>query len=640
VSFVAAAFLAGLLALGVPWWLHRRETRSAEQRAVSSLFLMRPGQAAERSRKVLQHRWLLTLRLLLLAVLVLAFAQPVLERAFNPASGAAATLPRLVVLDTSLSMSGAFAEARRIAHDLIDAMPAGGGAAVVGVADELTVAAAVSSDRGVLHAAVNAVQPGTARLPFDGLLARLMALAGTLVDGTVEVHLISDFQLSAMPAQFNGLVSGARGPLVLHPVSAEPANWYVEHIGAADQVAVSVAGRSTPARQLDVVVSAAGGELGRRPLAVPAGGRATATFPRLPTGAGDAWLRAAIVGAGDTVALDDTGYQVLRRSATVPLPVFTSPGAAAHLDYLGAAVSAGAARFRPAPPESSGPVAVVVDPGELGADRLRLLERHLQGGGAVLMTVGPATQGAGRLPLGGQRLAATGFEHKPRGVVAADRSHPLLTGFDVWREVTVSRHLATAGAVTGAVLLTLDDGTPLLFEQRLAAGRALVLMTALDPGWSTLVTRPAFVSFIAAALSYLAEDTLPAAAVAGQPLAIPAASAQLFDRSGNRLLSLDATVGHPIVRLHDPGIYTLRTPSQQRLLAVNADLRESDLGPSDPVLLERWQAASRAVPVQPTLAGAGSGEHRVPLAPWLLALLGLLAVLEPVTANAARRGAL
>lgn len=637
-SFAAAAFLAGLAALAVPWWLHRRDRRDEQQRPVSSLLLMRPAETPERAKKALRHRWLLALRMLLLGVLVLAFAQPMVERAMAPQT-AGANLPRIIAVDTSASMRAGFAAAVNRAHALIDDLPADGRAAVVAVAAQVTVVEPLTAERAALHAAVDAVRPGVDRLRFDGLAGRLTALAGSLTEGPVEIHLVSDFQSSAMPDQFNGLLAGAAAPVVLHPVTPGPENWLVEQVTVGDDVRVTVRGLHTSQRQLEVVLAGRHGELARRPVTVPANGRAQARFPLPEADSGDLWLRAAI-GAGDRLSFDDTAYHVIRRADEVSLPLFAPPGSAAQLAYLTAAVSASAPRFRPAQPINAGPVAAVVDPGTLAGDRVRLLERHLDNGGAVLMTVGPATRQAGLLPLLDAAVEAdrAGAEH--RGVVAEDRSHPVLSGFHAWQEVTVARVLRTSEPTSGSVLLALDDGTPLLVEHRLGAGRVLVLMTSLDPAWSTLVLSPAFVGFVADALGYLAEESLPSAAVAGEPMAIPAANVQLFDADGNRLLSLGQTVERPAVPLEAPGIYTLRTPSRERLLAVNPDLRESDLAPANGELLERWQSASRSFETVPseaaTVVAADEGDRLLSLAPWLLLVLGLLAVLEPVMANTAR----
>ena len=51
----------------------------------------------------------------------------------------------------------------------------------------------------------------------------------------------------------------------------------------------------------------------------------------------------------------------------------------------------------------------------------------------------------------------------------------------------------------GEVVLVLDDGTPLLTEYRIGTGRLMLLGTALDPAWSTLVVRPAFVGLMTTA---------------------------------------------------------------------------------------------------------------------------------------------
>ena len=78
------------------------------------------------------------------------------------------------------------------------------------------------------------------------------------------------------------------------------------------------------------------------------------------------------------------------------------------------------------------------------------------------------------------------------------------------------------------------------------------------------------------------------------------------------------------------------TPSRQRRLAVNTDPRESDPTPADEAVLARWEAAGQALaaarPADPR-AQPSPLDRALPLAPWLLALLGLLAVLEPLAAN-------
>jgi hypothetical protein len=661
VSFAAAAFLAGLLALALPWWLHRRETVSGRQRVISSLLLIRASPAPERRHKTLRHRALLALRLALLAVLAIAFAQPLLDAAPGPEAAQRAP-PRLVVLDTSMSMATSFTAARARARALLDEMPAGTPGAVITAGADIRLAAPLTGDRATLLAAVDAAAPQAVRLGFDGLLGRVSALARTLTEAPVEIHLISDFQASAMASRFNALVDGVNAVTVLHDVATPGPNWHVAGIVAGEPSAgrsraAVAAGSSAPgvatgwnerpgktvrvtvgsfadaARTLTVMLSDVSGELDRRTVSVPAGGQATVAFAGA---AGGGWLRAAI-DADDTIALDDVAYFAPPPLRDADLPVFAAPAAARQADYLAAAVAASSPGFRLAGPEAEGPVAVLLDPGALAEDRLRLLQRHLDSGGAVLATAGPATSRAGRLPLAELPLTSQRLERSVTGVAAVDASHPALRRFGAWQTVSVFRHLAPAGEVE--VLAALDDGTPLLIERRVGAGLMLALLTALDPEWSTLVVEPAFVTFVADALAYLAEDHLPGAATAGEPLSLPAASVQILDLQGRRKLGLNDTVGRPTVRLDEPGIYTVRTPNRQRQLAVNADSRESNPTPAAAALLNRWRQALPAAARADSAPVDAAVSQSVALAPWLLLALLVLAVGEPLAANLVRREA-
>jgi len=632
VSFAAAAFLAGLVTLALPWWLHRRQTVSGRQREISSLFLMRASPAPERRHRTVRRRLLLALRLALLSVLAIAFAQPLLE-AGDRSAGAARAVPRVVVLDTSMSMAASFAAAQARARALFGELPAGTPGALITAGADIRLAAPFAADRQSLLAAVDAAAPAAVRVAFDGLAGRAAALAQTLTAEPVELHLISDFQASAMPSQFNALVDGVSTTTVLHEVAAPRPNWHVAGIAVDAGVRVSVGSFADVARELTVTLAGPAGEIGRRTAAVPAGGQATLEFPGVQSGG---WLRAAI-DAADVIPADDVRYHAGPPQRRADVPLFAAASAVRQTDYVAAAMAAWSPGYRVAGPEAQGPVAVVLDPGGLAEDRLRLLRRHLDTGGAVLATVGPATARTGRLPLAELALDARQLDRPVSGVTAVAAAHPVLRRFAAWQAVRVFRHLAPAGEV--AVLAALDDGTPLLIERRVGAGRMLVLLTALDPEWSTLVAEPAFVAFVADALGYLAEDHLPGAATAGEPLAIPAASLQVFDLQGRRRLGLEETVGRPTVRLDQPGIYTVRTPNRQRLLAVNADPRESDPAPAAATLLERWRQALPARAANAPAPASPAPAQPIALAPWLLLALLALAVVEPLAANLGRREA-
>src|SRR5690606_22457884 len=104
-SFLVPAFLAGLLALGIPIAIHlsRRQAREPVQ-FPSLMFLKNIPQQTEERRQI--HRWpLLLLRCLAILLLVLAFARPFLDRDEAQASVPTTGARELVVLgDRSYSM--------------------------------------------------------------------------------------------------------------------------------------------------------------------------------------------------------------------------------------------------------------------------------------------------------------------------------------------------------------------------------------------------------------------------------------------------------------------------------------------------------------------------------------------------------
>ena len=646
-SFLAAPLLAGLLLVAIPLWLHRT-SRTAPERGFSSLFLMRAAEEPVRTERSLRYLVLLAARCALLAAAALAFARPVLSmlgpqdgcvetagEACAAGSGSAAHRMRLVVLDRSLSMRrpAAWEAALQRVRELV----AEGPARIVAAGAELE-----------LLATEHGVSAGAGRLDFAGLAARLDTLAGSLPKGGsgFEVHIVSDFQASAMPARFNALIDGGRWPVTLHPVGAPTDNWAVESVRVErDAVVARVASHAGTRRDLLVSLRIAGAEEEHVAVTLAPGARVEARFAR-PASLADADDTAVEVAleSGDALAGDDLRRWVHRGRQSHPLPIVASARSGTGADYLAAAVDAAALPVAPLRidamdaetwPAGIGVVALI-DPGTMSEPLLRRVARHVEGGGGVFLTVGPRTSNGGRLPVLDQALeAGDGLRGTNARVVVEDPGHP--AAGDGWAEVEVFRSLVPVDADTGRTILALEDGRPLLVEHTVGRGRLLVLYTALDREWTSLVVRPAFVRLVSDALRYLGNDPGALQAVAGEAVSVPASSVQFFDADGARVLGLASTTRRPTVRFGEPGFYSAHTPGRRALVAVNVDRRESDLRPADPAVLARWQEAAGAdpgdAPTSSSFARTGAGLRLQPLAPWLLGLLAVLLLVEPVFAN-------
>mgnify|MGYP002624300862 CR=1 FL=1 len=125
---LAPLFLVGLLAIGLPLWLHRfaRDTRTKEPFA--SLMLLEPSQIQRSREHTLKYLLLLALRIALLVLIVLAFAEPVLPWRAPPLEARDRTL-HVVVLDTSLSMQQGEQWAQAIERSIMRAGSHAGGRA-------------------------------------------------------------------------------------------------------------------------------------------------------------------------------------------------------------------------------------------------------------------------------------------------------------------------------------------------------------------------------------------------------------------------------------------------------------------------------------------------------------------------------
>ena len=661
-SLLAGAFLAGLAVLAVPLLLHRLKERSPAETTVSSLMLMREAEEPARTRRALAHRVLLALRLALLAAITLAFAKPVVETMSGAPIGDEVPPADLVVLDVSLSMrrSSAWSEALDVVRDLRGDDARGEGRLVL------------ASDRLTSVSALADAEPGWTRLDFAGLPQRIEAAlaAWPTPPGGWRVHLVSDFQASAAPERFNALVEGIQWPVELHVVGAHGTNWAVaaNAIPAAAVEPSAQAGpdvarieavvtgfaadsreRASPARPMVVSLRRDGEEVDRATISVVAGGRKAVAFD-VPGIAEEAAAWEVRIDADDALPADDVARVVQSardgRRVAVLAPRVEDGG----MRFLLAALDAsGLAKptlldldsvWRPADVDCL----ILLDPGSLPASTERRLTRYTDAGGGVLAVVGPRTQRARSLPFGGE-VAASPF-NAARQVVVRDAGHPLAAG--EWGGVTVDRALVLPTG-HGQTILSLvprtrdpiDVGSlPMVTEQRLGAGRMLVLLTALDRQWSTLVLQPAFVSFVANAVDYLAGE-FARAGHAGEPLPVASGNVQLFDAQGVRVLALGDTTGGSgnVLRVAEPGLYTVRTPGREALLAVNVDPRESDLAPMPADLLERWRAAAQrggTIAARP-VAQAGTDEPTgTPLAPMLLALALALLIVESAAANVGR----
>src|SRR5262249_48887153 len=151
------------------------------------------------------------------------------------------------------------------------------------------------------------------------------------------------------------------------------------------------------------------------------------------------------------------------------------------------------------------------------------------------------------------------------------------------------------------VLARAADGTPLLIDHRLGAGRVLVLNTTANDEWTDLPRRRSFVPLLDGMLSYLSGGNTRRTFSAGDSVLLPlpeepgAAKLTIAAPGGEKLdVAVQRHGGRSFAALNqanEPGRYTLERGGEAWLtFAVNAPRGSSPLAAMDEKMLAAWWA--------------------------------------------------
>ncbi|HEY0942376.1 MAG TPA: BatA and WFA domain-containing protein [Steroidobacter sp.] len=680
--FLAPAFLFGLLAIGVPLWLHRVARANPTQHPFASLMLLEASETQRTARRTLRYWLLLATRILLLIALVLAFAGPQLAARIMPQPDANAQLHAIVV-DTSLSMQHgtrwqrALQEAERVIGQVPSSdrvMLLAGSGRRISVVSESTPA----SNAGAVRASLQALKPGLERLDYGYAMSTANSWLGS-PRPKVVLHLISDMQRSAAPLRFADLQLPAQTQLEMHDVSDGAAgNIYITDASRAPRDTRSLQatiGSSIPRpQQRDVILRVDDKEVARKNVTLAAatvqpeivageGGNApgaglilqptvqsttrsgtsftTVTFSDVNLNAGAHRIEVVLEPA-DELPQDDRYYAVIEQADPTAL-LISRDANADDSAYFAAAIGALSAprltiEQRAANSMDSGRLGkysliVIADPSALSGAAARRIHSYVAAGGAVLATLGETVSNDNPLL---DELNVGEARNRTGKVGEVVSTHPVLREAADWNRVRFFRQRSVRSAADDKTLIALDDGTPLLIERSLGAGRMLILTMPVDRRWNDLAIHPLFVHFIGAAANYLTQaEATTSSALVGATVTTgltAGGGGQIFDPQGRRVLGLAQSTTDRLIP-EQAGFYEIRGSEGARWLAVNVDARESDLATLPPDFVARWQAL-RPQESAPAAAAASTPEAMPKsLGPWLLWLAAALLLAEVLLAN-------
>lgn len=653
-SFLAPAFLAGLLAIGVPLWLHRLSAENPNRRPFSSVMFLEAGEPQRVLAKQLQYLLLLAFRIAVIVALVLAFIQPAIWS--DPAAGAAGDQRlHVIVVDTSASMAAGsrWDDAIDEAGDIIDSVPVSDPVQVVAAGRVLEVVTTATLDKALARQRVSSLEPGMFFVDFGQLTRSLDGVLRTAELPPV-LHLVTDVQSGALPTRFADLAPTEPVEIEIHAVGGDEPNWAVaELFGSAltGELAATATSYASEAAEKTLTLELAGRVVDRQAVTLEPGEQATVEFAPLTLAAGANRVRV-VMSPDDALEADNARMLALNRP--VPHPVLVVSGELTGSDdtrFLAEAM--GVLEGLALEVETIGEsemadhdfgdyeLVVVADAAVLDSADANRLRAYLEDGGGLLLALGPRSPRLAEVPLTGHAFApqATQLSGSVASAVtigSIETSHPALAGLDTLRAARFTRYAAIEETAEDEVLIRLETGDPLLIERRPGNGRLLLYTSSLNRDWNDLPKEPAFVPFVAG----LADHLLGGAgftneAALGSTLALASmgmSGGEIFDPDGEPVLGLRGA-GTDVL-LDRIGFYELVGGGRNELVAVNFDGRESNLAPAGESTLTRWRDLGRAAEAAEAAGGGALEEEiQVPFGYWILLLLLAAAVVETGLGN-------
>ena len=645
----------------MPLFLHLFNLRQPQTVEFSSLAFVKELQESAVQRVRIKEWLLLALRMLAIACLVMAFAQPTLTGSLGGAVGTAPTT-HVVVVDNSLSMAADgdegsyFDQAVQHAQGVLDAVEEGDEVLLWPTARTEERRPAPIANADVARQALAELEPQAGGAPLAQALERAAQAASESDLPQTALYVASDFQASTLGDSLEAALPDDL-PVQLLPVDTRRQS----NVGIADVTVTSRIAEVGQPVQLEATlvnhgpdplpdyvasVYLAGERVAQATTTLEPGLETTVSFTVTPQERG--WLGGAVATEDDDFPADD------RHHFTLHVPeerrVLRVRGEGQAPRYVDLALSSEMIADRIALRTTSIPeqdlasaelgqydAVLLVGPRSLSSGEVEALARYVNRGGGLLLfpnaQARPDDYNAllGAVGAGSVRgfSGALGADRTVASFGRVDLAHPLFEGvFQRQRgdaEASVEQpdlhytlNFRPSGQ-SGQSLIELSNGRPFLHEVRHGSGRLLLMAVAPTRAWSDLPVRGLFVPLLYRSVYYLSASTSVAGKqlVAGRPAELrvtgvaPAASLRLVGPEGLELRPEQRNLFGATLLILDtapvtPGAYAVQDGATQvQCIAINSAPAESNLRPAPPATAAQTLQAATGASVQ-AVSEAGS----------------------------------
>jgi hypothetical protein len=290
---------------------------------------------------------------------------------------------------------------------------------------------------------------------------------------------------------------------------------------------------------------------------------------------------------------------------------------------------------------------ILSDTGPLQQRFEEAVEKYVQDGGAVFISLGKNAVPGGRLPAAGIQVLSIrtlSLDHEHALTVGQiDNSYASFGNGQNWGGVQFFQmaKLTLPQDATGLrVAARLSDGSPLLVDRKKGEGHVIVFASSLDNVANDLPRDPVWLPFIeqtthemggigAARTNYRVGSYVDLRTVKEKNVPV-----EILGPNNERLLTLAESSKAQTFQFPAQGYYDIRRANgREEMIAVNPDRRESDFTLVTQDAVNLWKNTGVGSGSGTSAALAGNTEEKSELWWWVLVLLAMLAIAEAVVGN-------